>query len=105
MSMPLSPSQIQQLTALVSSALGPPSVGEGFANPVASIFQAGNTTLITAGGLFIYDGSPAEGNLILSMSPDGGTDAWGNAFPQGLGLDQAGGNFVLNSSGLFFYGS
>lgn len=34
--------------------------------------------------VLIYNGAPANGNLILSIAPVGGTDAFGNSYPQGL---------------------
>jgi hypothetical protein len=39
---------------------------------------------IVNGGLFIYNGAPAFGNLIMAISPTGGTDAFGNHYELGL---------------------
>jgi hypothetical protein len=39
---------------------------------------------IVNGGLFIYNGVPAFGNLVMAISPTGGTDAFGNHYEQGL---------------------
>ena len=38
----------------------------------------------TTGGVFIYSGSPALGNLIVSIAGAAGVDPYGNAYPQGL---------------------
>lgn len=46
-------------------------------------------TIITnssTGGVYVYDGPPATGNLIVSISSDSGTDAYGNSYPQGLAV-------------------
>lgn len=67
--------------------------------------------IINAAGIFIYSGAPANGNLIGSWAGAAGTDAFGNAFPQGFSIIQGsisgtvfnGTNFILNASGLFFY--
>lgn len=82
-------------------------------------------------GIFVYSPAPGHGNLIGSWAASAGTDPYGNAYPQGLnvtlgtisGVSITGGtitgttitggtitgttfngtNFVLNSSGFFFY--
>lgn len=38
----------------------------------------------TNGGVFIYSGTPAHGNLIVSITGAAGTDAYGNTYPAGL---------------------
>jgi hypothetical protein len=46
-------------------------------------------TIITdssTGGVYIYDGPPAAGNLIVSISSDSGADAFGNTYTQGLNV-------------------
>jgi hypothetical protein len=46
-------------------------------------------TIITnssTGGVYVYDGSPAAGNLIVSISSDSGVDAFGNTYTQGLNV-------------------
>lgn len=76
-----------------------------------SVVVAGAT-----GGLFIYSGVPAHGNLIGSWAGASGTDAFGNAYPQGLnvtvgaisgstitGSTLDGTDFILNDNGAFFY--
>lgn len=52
---------------------------------VAVQLQAGNT-IINPSGVFIYSSAPAAGNLIISEAPAAGTDQFGNAFVQGLGI-------------------
>jgi hypothetical protein len=44
---------------------------------------AGNT-IINASGDFIYDGSPAAGNLMIALAPAAGTDSFGNAYIKGI---------------------
>ena len=88
MSTPLDPGQLARLVAAVTAQLGPQAVGEGFPNPVAQLFQAGNTVLIDPSGLFIYAGTPAPGNLLFAAAPAGGTDAYGNVYAAGLQATQ-----------------
>jgi hypothetical protein len=68
----------------------------------AGIVKAGivNGTLIsgaqfvaygTTGEILVYSGTPASGNLIMSVSPSAGTDSQGNSYKSGA--------FVYNSSG------
>jgi hypothetical protein len=40
--------------------------------------------ILNSQGLFFYNGVPALGNLIVSITPNAGTDTYGNAYPQGL---------------------
>jgi hypothetical protein len=64
-----------------------------WSNVAASVLQV--TTLIVGGpggGLFVYSGTPATGNLIGSWAGAAGTDAFGNAYPAGLNV--AGGNLA-----------
>lgn len=39
---------------------------------------------LSNGSLLIYSGTPAHGNLVMSLSPAGGTDAHTNVYPQGI---------------------
>lgn len=68
------------------------------------------------GGVFVYSGTPAHGNLIVSLAGAAGTDAQGNAYPEGIsvtagtiagtsitGSTFAGTDFLINTAGLFFY--
>jgi hypothetical protein len=67
--------------------------------------------IINTSGIFIYNGTPAAGNLIGSWAGATGTDAFGNAYPQGLNVTEGavsgttftGTDFVINSTGAFFY--
>lgn len=62
-------------------------------------------------GIFVYSPSPRLGTLIGSWAAQAGVDPYGNAYPQGLnvttgsitGVTFNGTNFVINSSGMFFY--
>lgn len=45
----------------------------------------------TQGEVLVYNGTPAEGNLILAISPGSGHDAYGNAYNSGLTVGTAGG--------------
>lgn len=73
-------------------------------------FRSGNT-IITPSGLFVYSGTPALGNLIVSIANAAGTDSFGNVYPQGLNVTKgtisgttfAGLAFLINSAGAFFY--
>jgi hypothetical protein len=64
-----------------------------------------------ADGLFVYNGAPALGNLIVSAAAQAGTDPYGNTYPQGLqvtvgvisGTTFSGTDFVINTAGAFFY--
>jgi hypothetical protein len=63
------------------------------------------------GGIFVYSGQPAAGNLIGSWAGTAGTDAFGNAYPAGFSISLgaisgstfSGTDFVINSAGAFFY--
>lgn len=64
-----------------------------WSNSTASVLQV--QTLIvggSTGGVFIYNGTPATGNLIGSWAGAAGTDAFGNPYPQGLNV--AGGDLA-----------
>lgn len=78
-----------------------------------------STTVIvqgSTGGIFVYSGTPALGNLIVSIAGMAGTDGSGNAYPQGVNVTTGtisgstissstftGSDFILNSNGLFVY--
>jgi hypothetical protein len=49
---------------------------------VAPFIQAGNTIILNGSGLFIYNGTPALGNLVYSSAPVAGTDPYGNVYQQ-----------------------
>ena len=65
-------------------------VGDGFDNPVAVTFQAGSTVSITGTGLFIYNGTPTAGNLVMVLALDAGTDSYGNTWPPGITINTPG---------------
>lgn len=52
----------------------------GWQNIFAAVIQAGNTTIINSGGLFVYNGIPALGNLVVSLTPSAGVDKYGNVY-------------------------
>lgn len=45
-------------------------------------------------GMFLYSGTPASGNLLASLSPASGTDAYGNGFQIGLYVYGSAGSYV-----------
>jgi hypothetical protein len=49
-------------------------------------------------GLFVYNGPPATGNLILSIASVGGTDPYGNHYLQGVGGYGNGGTMTVSDS-------
>lgn len=72
-------------------------------NVFAAIFQAGNTVVINGSGLFIYNGDPGPGNLLLAVLPiPRGTnpppfyDPYGNYVPSGLTIYSASGPVAPN---------
>ncbi len=44
----------------------------------------GTQYIIDSNGMFFYNGAPANGNLITSITSAAGTDSFGNAYPKGL---------------------
>jgi hypothetical protein len=58
-----------------------------------AIIAGGSITLTNpADGILCYNGTPAPGNLLISISPSGGTDDFGNTYPPGI--------FVASGAGL-----
>lgn len=43
---------------------------------------------INSSGMFFYDGTPANGNLIIAIARAAGTDAFGNAYVRGIQLGE-----------------
>lgn len=84
-----------------------------FANLTLSGTFSGTDYVINADGSFFYSGTPSAGNLIVSIASTAGTDAFGNAYPQGINVTQgtisgttiSGTDYVINSTGAFFYSS
>jgi hypothetical protein len=71
-------------------------------------------TVITdsaTGGVFVYDGTPTLGNRIVSIAAESGTDAFGNAYPQGVDVSKGtiGGSLITvepgPNNGIFVYGT
>jgi hypothetical protein len=59
--------------------------GDAFFNDVTITGTfSGNNFLINNQGVFIYSGTPALGNLLVSIAPATGTDDEGNVFPAGV---------------------
>lgn len=57
---------------------------------------SGSLTIVgSAGGVFVYSGTPAAGNLILSIAGASGTDAFGNAYPQGFATSATSGDQII----------
>jgi hypothetical protein len=54
--------------------------GAGFRNQLLPFFQAGKTVIINKSGLFVYNGIPALGNLVGSISAAPGIDKYGNVY-------------------------
>jgi hypothetical protein len=53
-----------------------------------NITLTGGSVIVSGGGqgIFVYSGIPAFGNLIVSMASAAGSDAYGNAYPEGFGV-------------------
>lgn len=49
----------------------------------------GTDYIISAAGIFFYNGTPATGNLIISIAAMAGTDPYGNTYPQGVAIAAA----------------
>jgi hypothetical protein len=80
--------------------------GFGFPNQVSLFAQSflGLNFIITSKGIFFYSGTPALGNLVISLVPPGTTtDQFGNVvLPDGLTMYTPGGQttFLGNASGI-----
>jgi hypothetical protein len=63
------------------------------------------------GGVFVYDGDPTLGNLIVSIASMAGTDDFGNSYPKGVDVNQgtiAGSLISIEpgpNNGIFVYGT
>lgn len=53
---------------------------QGFRNQLIPLFEAGHTFVVNRNGIFVYNGTPAAGNLVASMTVTNGTDSFGNAY-------------------------
>jgi hypothetical protein len=56
-------------------------------------------------GLFVYNGTPAAGNLIASIAPAAGTDAYGNSYVGGITTYSASGDVELAAGEIFLFDS
>lgn len=63
----------------------------------------GNNFILNSSGLFIYSGTPANGNLIASIAPASGTDSFGNAYLDGI-VTYSGASFAALSTGNVYFG-
>ncbi len=77
----ITPADLAQIVAAVQ-AQTPATVGQGFPDTIATVFQAADFQ-INPKGAFFYSGTPAAGNLILSVAPGTGTDSYGNKYLPG----------------------
>jgi hypothetical protein len=65
----------------------------------------------TGQGLFVYDGPPTLGNLIVSIASAAGTDDFGNMYPKGIDVAEgtiAGSQITIEpgpDNGIFVYGT
>lgn len=75
------------------------NIGRGFRNALAIIFQAGNRVIINGNGLFVYNGVPTLGNLIISETATAGTDPFGNVYKQGVTVYNGGQSVELQATG------
>jgi hypothetical protein len=60
---------------------------------------------VVSGLALYYDGTPALGTLILSIAAEAGTDIYGNAYPQGLGVFGSDGELTADGSTLTVAGA
>jgi hypothetical protein len=84
-----------------------------FFNVTVSGTITGGTLVVdgTSGGVFVYSGPPALGNLIGSWAGAAGTDGFGNVYPQGFNISKgaisgtvfSGADFIINTAGIFIY--
>lgn len=64
----------------------------------------GNSFILNSSGLFIYNGTPAAGNLIASIAPTAGTDQFGNAYIDGVVSYDGAGGFINLAAGTLWIG-
>lgn len=82
-------------------ALTPTAGTDAYGNAYSAGLTFGSSaqqhiTMHQAGdGLFVYNGNPGAGRLLLSISPTAGADAYGNSYPSGIGM---GGKITLDPS-------
>lgn len=59
----------------------------------------GTDFIINSAGIFFYSGTPATGNLAISIAATAGTDSFGNVYPEGLSFTAAGKSVVVGLTG------
>lgn len=59
----------------------------------------GTDFIIDSDGIFFYSGTPAAGNLAISIASTAGTDGFGNVYPEGLQFSMAGRSIVMGLTG------
>lgn len=59
----------------------------------------GTDFVINSSGIFFYSGTPAAGNLLISIASAAGTDAFTNAYPEGMSISMGGKSVVLGETG------
>jgi hypothetical protein len=62
---------------------------------VAGAFE-GTDFVINSSGAFFYSGTPASGNLLISVAPTGGTDGFGNTYLDGVTIYKGTADFQLH---------
>lgn len=95
----------------------PPRPDQQYAGQSGVPIGPGSTNVVRANkvivsgpdeGIFVYDGTPAAGNLVLSITEviGGGTDKFDNHYVFGLGVyDNAGGFFSQYGAGFATFGT
>lgn len=79
----ISPQDLAQILSYVQERLPAVSIGQGFPDVVATVFQAADF-IVNGNGAFFYSGIPATGNLLATVAPAAGTDLFGNAYLSGV---------------------
>lgn len=59
----------------------------------------GTDFIIDSSGIFFYGGTPAAGNLMISIAAAAGADQFGNTYPSGISFSQAGRSIVMGLTG------
>lgn len=94
------------------SSFGPFGTTSQITSAAIGMFSGLNViSELTPNGFFLYSPSGGLGNLIGSWATAAGTDVYGNVYPKGLnvtvgsisGTTFTGTDFIINSSGLFYY--
>ena len=75
----------------------------GWQSLIAVVFQAGNTIILNPSGFFVYNGKPALGNLVATITAASGVDKFGNAYQADATVYGPNGSYIETTStgGLF----